>query len=92
MSLNAKRAIVHGRVQGVGFRFFVQREAQRLGLAGSVRNQADSTVEVVVQGHQATLEQFLEVVRVGPSHARVAEVEVDDIPIMSKKTFTIEGW
>ena len=83
---------MHGCVQGVGFRFFVQREAQRLGLVGSVRNQADSTVEVVAQGEEERLDQFIEVVRAGPSHARVVKLELDDVPMLNKTNFTIDGW
>ena len=67
--------IVHGRVQGVGFRYFVTCEARALSLAGTVRNRADGTVEVEAEGDPAALAQLAAVVRRGPTGARVAHVE-----------------
>lgn len=58
--------MVHGRVQGVGFRYFVVREAQQLGLTGWVRNRPDGTVETEAVGDEATLERFVAAVRKGP--------------------------
>jgi acylphosphatase len=68
-------AVVHGYVQGVGFRAFVAREARRLGLAGTVRNRADGAVELVAEGERAVLEELRERVRRGPSEAEVQRVE-----------------
>ena len=70
-------AIVHGRVQGVGFRDFTQRRADELGLAGWVRNRADGTVEVTAEGDRATLERLLAFLNRGPSSARVTQIETD---------------
>jgi acylphosphatase len=70
-------AIVHGRVQGVGFRDFTQRRAEELGLTGWVRNQPDGTVEAVAEGDRATLERFLALLNRGPNAARVVRVETD---------------
>ncbi|MCS7275961.1 MAG: acylphosphatase [Dehalococcoidia bacterium] len=71
------RAIVRGRVQGVGFRDFVWRRARFLGLSGYVRNLPDGrSVEVVAEGERQALEQLLEYLREGPRAARVDEVEV----------------
>ena len=61
-------AVVHGHVQGVGFRYFVQRRASELGLSGWVRNNDDGTVEAVAEGPRETLEQ-------GPRSARVERVD-----------------
>jgi acylphosphatase len=69
-------AIVHGYVQGVGFRMFVDREGRRLGLAGTVRNRADGTVEVVAEGERSVLEEFLRALQRGPGEAEVERVEV----------------
>ncbi|MCD6290418.1 MAG: acylphosphatase [Anaerolineae bacterium] len=66
---------VHGRVQGVGFRYFVQNQARRLGVTGWVRNRPDGSVELEAEGRRADLERFLEVVRRGPSSARVQRVD-----------------
>jgi acylphosphatase len=68
-------AIVHGRVQGVGFRDATERRAVELGLSGWVRNKPDGTVEVTAEGDRATLERFLEFLHRGPSAARVSRVE-----------------
>ncbi len=67
--------VVHGRVQGVGFRYFVTREATRLGLRGLVRNRPDGTVEVEAEGSLAGLERLADAVRRGPVAARVERVE-----------------
>jgi len=66
--------IVRGRVQGVGFRYFVQRSATSLRLSGWVRNLRDGDVETEVEGPRDSLEQFLGELRRGPALARVLEV------------------
>jgi len=68
-------AIVRGDVQGVGFRYFVQRKAQQLGLTGWVRNNADGTVEVVAEGARPELNQLDRVLWEGPRLARVDAVD-----------------
>jgi acylphosphatase len=70
------RAIVHGYVQGVGFRYFVVRQGNALGLAGYVRNRWDGTVEVVAEGPRPALESLLALLRRGPSEAEVERVDV----------------
>ena len=67
--------IVHGRVQGVGFRYFVERAARDLGLAGYVKNRADSTVEVYAVGGREPLDRLEQYLWAGPSFARVDSVE-----------------
>jgi acylphosphatase len=69
-------ALVHGRVQGVGYRMFAIRHAQALGLSGYVRNLPDHrTVEVVAEGSRNALDRLLAHLRRGPSGARVDGVE-----------------
>jgi len=68
---------IHGRVQGVGFRYFVWREACALQLAGTVRNLPDGSVEVEGEGDRAALERLLATVRRGPPHAEVTGVRMD---------------
>ncbi len=75
-----RRYVVHGRVQGVGFRWFVARQATRLGLVGFARNLDDGSVEVVAQGEASALESLAEALRRGPSMARVSSVENTDFP------------
>jgi acylphosphatase len=71
------RALVRGRVQGVGFRFFVEAEAAALGLRGFVRNLSNgSTVEVVAEGPISDLETLLAALRQGPALAYVERVDV----------------
>ena len=65
--------LVRGRVQGVGFRYFVQRRAREQGLDGWVRNREDGAVEGEAAGPPAALERFLAALRQGPSSARVTE-------------------
>ncbi|NQW12379.1 MAG: acylphosphatase [Alphaproteobacteria bacterium] len=70
----ARRLIVSGRVQGVGFRAWCVREANRLTLAGWVRNRADGAVEIVARGSEAAVNELAAVCRDGPSFARVDAV------------------
>jgi len=84
----ARRYIVRGRVQGVGFRWFVEREAHLLGIAGWVRNNHDGSVEVLA--HQ--LSGLHSRLREGPRAARVDAVEVSDAsPTAGLTSFRIEG-
>ena len=69
-------ATVHGDVQGVGFRYFVQRSAAQLGLTGWVRNNDDGTVELVAEGARTRLEDLRQAVERGPRMARVDRVDV----------------
>jgi acylphosphatase len=73
-------AVVHGLVQGVGFRWFVQREATSLSLTGWTANLADGSVEVVAEGSSADLERLEERLREGPSGAFVSGVDVRHEP------------
>jgi len=71
---------VEGAVQGVGFRWFVLREAHRLGLRGWVSNLPDGSVEVVADGAAAFLAELQRALARGPSAAQVSNVETLDIP------------
>lgn len=68
---------IHGRVQGVGFRYATHREAERLGLTGWVRNCPDGTVEARFAGDRSTLESMLAWCNEGPALARVTDVEAE---------------
>lgn len=69
-------ALVKGDVQGVGFRYFVQRRADQLEVRGWVRNNDDGTVEVVAEGERQALEQLRRALEEGPRMARVDRVDV----------------
>ena len=70
-------AVVHGDVQGVGFRYFLVNRARPLALKGWVRNRPDGAVELVAEGERPKLERLLEAAREGPRHASVGEVDVE---------------
>ncbi len=77
---------VTGRVQGVGFRYFVMRHAQSENLSGYVRNLSDGRVEVFLQGDTGLVAKVLDKIRVGPAHAVVSELvveETDQAPVMT---------
>jgi acylphosphatase len=75
INMERLHAVVHGDVQGVGFRYFVQRRGQQLGLQGWVRNNDDGTVELVAEGGREALEQLKRALQEGPRMARVDRVE-----------------
>ena len=86
----ARRFVVSGRVQGVGFRFFVLDAARREGVHGFVSNNDDGTVEAVAEGEAEAMERFERAIRRGPSHARVEHVLVDELdPAMTNAGFEI---
>lgn len=74
-----KRYLIGGRVQGVGFRFFAQRTASRLGLSGWVRNLPDGGVEAEAQGDPDSVSAFESALRQGPRGALVAYFEPTEI-------------
>ena len=67
-------AQIEGRVQGVGFRYFVRREATKLGVGGWVRNLRSGDVQVVAEGPEEDLKKLLEIVREGPPMSHVVRV------------------
>jgi acylphosphatase len=88
----ARRFLVRGRVQGVGFRWFVEREAHMLGVAGWVRNNSDGAVEVLAQGTRDQLNNLRNRLQQGPRAARVDTVEESDANLTQNlTTFRIEG-
>ena len=88
----ARRFIVRGRVQGVGFRWFVEREARNLGVVGWVRNNEDSTVELLAAGSAEQLADLRARLAQGPRASRVDAVdEFEAAPDQSLKSFQIQG-
>ena len=76
------KGFARGRVQGVGFRYFVKRQAQSQQLCGYVRNLPDGRVEFLLQGTPPAVNRVIAQIRSGPAYARVDEVgieEIDDI-------------
>lgn len=70
------RAVVHGWVQGVGYREYASREAVRRRLKGYVRNSSDGSVEIEAEGPREELEHYLDALRDGPRFAEVRRVDV----------------
>ena len=73
-----RRVVIRGRVQGVGFRMWVEHEAQARGLAGWVRNRRDGTVEAVFAGSPATVAAIMQACRRGPRLAHVETVDAQE--------------
>ena len=91
-TVQARRFLVRGRVQGVGFRWFVEREAHILKIAGWVRNNSDGTVEILAQGTRDQLIGLRSRLREGPRAARVDDVQESEAePIKGLSSFRIEG-
>lgn len=75
--MRARRVLIRGRVQGVGYREWMVREATRLGVLGWVRNRADGAVEALVDGEEAAVQALLSACRRGPMLARVEDITED---------------
>ena len=87
--IKRKRLVIHGRVQGVSFRYAIRRRADSAGVGGWVRNRSDGAVEVVLEGSAAALAEVVELCRTGPPRARVDDVEVTDEPAAGLTGFRI---
>lgn len=74
----SRKGFVTGRVQGVGFRYFVMRHAQARNLAGYVRNLDDGRVEFVLRGDADSVSTVIDNIRIGPPHARVDDLVFED--------------
>ena len=70
-----RRITIHGKVQGVGYRFFATRVARRLGLKGSIQNLRDGTVEAVVEGDKDKIDEWIEELKEGPRYAEVEDIQ-----------------
>jgi len=90
-SKKAVRAVVRGRVQGVGFREAAVAEAHRLGVLGWVRNADEGTMAVHAEGPEPAVEQLLEFLEAGPPAARVEAVEADGAKVEGHEQFAVRG-
>jgi acylphosphatase len=89
-SLIARTYRVHGRVQGVGYRYFVKHNAEALGIRGFVRNEDDGGVFVYAIGDPLSIERLAGVIRLGPRHSEVRTVEEKEASIQKYNSFHIE--
>jgi WD40 repeat protein/acylphosphatase len=85
----SRRYVVSGRVGGVGFRYFVQTEARRLNVVGSVRNMADGRIEVVATGSAQQHADLKQLLAAGPPAAKIERVEEEDIPLRDDTEFIV---
>lgn len=88
MTLARRRVVVHGRVQGVWFRESARQQAERLGVAGWVRNRPDGAVEAELEGDGEDVEVLVSWFRLGPADARVDSVEVEKLLPTGEQGFT----
>jgi acylphosphatase len=86
-----RHVVIYGFVQGVGFRFGVERTANSRGVAGWVRNRADGAVEAVFEGAQEDVDALVEFCRRGPRGAVVERVEVEDESAEGLADFRVTG-
>lgn len=84
-----KQFFIYGRVQGVGFRYFTWKEAERLGVKGTVRNRQDGSVEVIAQGSETQLAAFEQWLNVGPRTAKVERVIVNEHTDIHVEKFSV---
>ncbi|MEK6963171.1 MAG: acylphosphatase [Nanoarchaeota archaeon] len=80
---------ISGKVQGVSFRYYVLKEAQRRGVFGWVKNLEDGRMEVVAQGKEEELQQLTRLCRKGPLYAEVEKVDVKEVPEQKLEGFEI---
>lgn len=81
--------VIRGVVQGVGFRYYTDKEAKRLYLSGWVRNTQDGSVEIEVQGEEQPLVEFIEWVHQGPTRSLVESVDITELPENKETGFSI---
>jgi acylphosphatase len=84
-----KHVIVHGTVQGVGFRYWTRAEAQRLGVRGWVRNRLDGTVEAELEGSRAHVDAMMDWLQHGPDYASVSGIDAVDIDPQGDAEFIV---
>ena len=78
-NIKTYRLLLSGRVQGVGFRYFVEAIAGKYGVNGYVKNTFDRKVEVVCQGEEEDLRQFIDEVKKGPAFSVVTDIKIEEI-------------
>jgi acylphosphatase len=84
-----RRYIVHGRVQGVGFRYFTGKIAEAFDIGGTVRNTHEGAVEIVASGSPENLRSFREQIEIGPAGSRVDRVVAEDMPDERFERFSV---
>ena len=83
------KVMIQGRVQGVGFRYYTEQQAKRLGITGWVRNCADGSVEALICGNEVQTKAMLSWLKHGPPSASVHTIRVEESPIAPAANFRI---
>lgn len=78
-NIKTYKALLSGRVQGVGFRYFVESIAGRYDISGYVRNTFDGKVEIACQGEEEDLKQFIDEIKRGPAFSVVTDIKIEEI-------------
>ena len=81
MEIKRYHILVYGIVQGVGYRYFAYRVANELGISGFVRNLRDGSVEIMAQGDEQSLTEFVDKLRKGPISAMVTDIKITELPV-----------
>lgn len=89
MESTARRAIVHGTVQGVGFRYYTASKADEYGVRGWVRNEYDGTVRVHAEGSPSAVAKLMEWLKTGPTWAHVTSVDYHDVRAEGFRSFEV---
>ena len=84
------RIKVHGRVQGVGFRYFTNQAAQKYNISGYAKNESDRTVLIIAEGKEQELGRFIAMCRQGPSWGKVIKIDINDEPLKNFIGFIIK--
>lgn len=86
-----RKYIVHGRVQGVGFRYFTRKMAEAFDITGRVRNASDGSVEIVASGSAENHRSFKEQIEIGPGGSRVDKITLHELPPERFDAFRVEA-
>jgi acylphosphatase len=81
---------VVGRVQGVGYRYFIKEKAKKLGITGYVKNEKDGSVKIICQGNDEKINLLLKYCKIGTSFSRVQQVDYHEIKCVEKNFFEIK--
>ncbi len=81
---------VYGRVQGVGYRYFIKQKAEEIGIKGWVKNKADGSVEILAQGEPEKIENFINYCERGTSYSSVEHVNTQEVPLSENNSFKIK--
>ena len=86
----AKKILVSGKVQNVGFRYYTKKKAEELNICGFVKNELDGSVYIEAMGEETELDLFVHWCNSGPHWARVEKVKNQEIPLFDENSFNVK--